>query len=321
MQDTEPEVSAEDSESAEDQTPQGNLTDTDLLSYLEGNESEETSEEPVATEESEAEAEESDETVLSQSDDTDDEMEEEAEEGEPEDAPPKSTQKLLRQVGKLTARAKGAEERYDALKAEIDSLKADKPKEENANPSVEECQTFDDLEKLRQEAISAKKWARSHAGEDFVQEGDAEYTREQIRDILHNAEDCLDEHIPERMKHIQEKVTSDENAEKAFGHFLQNEDSAEYKLMQELNSNERYDALDKLPNGLYMKGLIVEGAMSLRARGQVQGKGKTGKQKPVPPSSPVGELSPPQSSTKKDKRKVLGKGNVSEEQLVAFLTE
>ena len=95
-----------------DETPEGNLTVDDLAASFaerveESPESEPT--EPEAAEESTpetVEAEEEQESDLSHLDEASEEAESEAVENEP----PKAVGKLLKQVNKLTARAKAAEE-------------------------------------------------------------------------------------------------------------------------------------------------------------------------------------------------------------------
>ena len=64
---------------------------------------------------------------------TEDIAEEEESTEESGDEPPKAVGKLLKQVNKLTARAKSAEETAEALQAQIESLKT-KPSERNRNP-------------------------------------------------------------------------------------------------------------------------------------------------------------------------------------------
>ncbi len=68
---------------------------------------------------------------------------------------------------------------------------------------------------------------------------------------------------------------------------------------------------------LYIKSLIVEGCRAIKGK---EVKTSTKKPAPVPPTEPIGEVSPPVNKVKKRKSSVLGKGNVSEDQLVAFLS-
>ena len=116
------------------------------------------------TPEADAEEESAGEDVLSKSISEDQDEEAEAdgeEESEPEEeaAEPKGVGKLLKQVNKLTARSKGAEETVAALRAEIAALKtqpAEQTQAQSGSPALEDVATLQDLEKVRQEALSAK---------------------------------------------------------------------------------------------------------------------------------------------------------------------
>ena len=149
-------------------TSAGITTEAELAnSFLERVEEqpEEKPTETEATDDSDAEAEEDSEgNVLSQSEQSEETETEEDEEAE--GVQPKAVSKLLKQVGKLTARAKGAEESVDALKAEIQNLKLQPQQEtkEQGQPALEDISSMGDLEKLRKEAMSAKRWALQHVG-------------------------------------------------------------------------------------------------------------------------------------------------------------
>ena len=321
MQNDQDTVEVEDSISTEDTTPQGNLTSDDLLNFIEETAQESAQPEPDVQEEPETESEEGSEDVLSQSNEdenVDVEDEDDSDPDEPE--PPKSVQKLLRQVGKLTARAKSAEERYESLESQFQELQKKTPEQEQKTNDINKIETMEELETLRQEALSARKWARKHEGEQFVEENGNEFDAKQIKEIRDNAEDYLDELIPERQKFLQERHQSNELADQTFS-FIRDTESPEHQLLKNIDANEKFAVLDQLPNALYIKSLIVEGCKVVKDRdqGKVAKATKAQVKKPAPPSAPVSDVSPPQQ-TKKDHRKVLGDGNVSEDQLVAFLS-
>jgi hypothetical protein len=303
---------------ATEDTPNENLSSDDLLNFIASEPvAEESTEEEVTTDESGVETESEDgNEVLSQSEDQE-EVEDEDDQEE-ENKTPKSVQKLLRQVSKLTSRAKTAEENYQAIQAEVSALRKTESEEKAQSASVSEVETFEQLEELRQQAIGAKKWARKHEGESFVEEGGQEYTREQIKEIRDNAEDHLDEAIPARMKFLQERAQSDQQALETFT-FLKDSNSPEAELLQQINANERFKVLDTLPNGLYIKSLIVEGCKSVRTKSSKPATKQATKKVPKVLSEPMSEVSPPVRKVK-NKSSVLGKGNVSEDQLIAFLS-
>ena len=306
---------------ATEDTPNENLSSDDLLNFIASEPvAEESTDEEVTTDESGVETESEDgNEVLSQSEDQEEvEDEDDQEDQEEEDKTPKSVQKLVKQIGKLTARAKTAEENYQAIQAEVSALRKTESEEKAQSASVSEVETFEQLEELRQQAIGAKKWARKHEGESFVEEGGQEYTREQIKEIRDNAEDHLDEAIPARMKFLQERAQSDQQALETFT-FLKDSNSPEAELLQQINANERFKVLDTLPNGLYIKSLIVEGCKSVRTKSSKPATKQATKKVPKVLSEPMSEVSPPVRKVK-NKSSVLGKGNVSEDQLIAFLS-
>lgn len=307
---------------ATEDTPNENLSSDDLLNFIASEPvAEESTDEEVTTDESgvETESEDGNEEVLSQSEDQEEvEDEDDQDDQEEEDKTPKSVQKLVRQIGKLTARAKSAEENYQVIQAEVSALRKTESEEKAQSASVSEVETFEQLEELRQQAIGAKKWARKHEDESFVEEGDQEYTKEQIKEIRDNAEDHLDEAIPARMKFLQERAQSDQQALETFT-FLKDSDSPESELLQQINANFRFKVLDTLPNGLYIKSLIVEGCKSVRTKSSKPATKQVTKKVPKVLSEPPSEVSPPVRKVK-NKSSVLGKGNVSEDQLIAFLS-
>ena len=306
---------------ATEDTPNENLSSDDLLNFIASEPvAEESTEEEVTTEETEVETESEDgNEVLSQSEDQEEvEDEDDQDDQEEEDKTPKSVQKLVKQIGKLTARAKSAEENYQAIQAEVSALRKAESEEKAQSASVSEVETFEQLEELRQQAIGAKKWARKHEDESFVEEGGQEYTKEQIKQIRDNAEDHLDEAIPARMKFLQERAQSDQQALETFT-FLKDSNSPEAELLQQINANERFKVLDTLPNGLYIKSLIVEGCKSVRTKSSKPATKQVTKKVPKVLSEPLSDVSPPVRKVK-NKSSVLGKGNVSEDQLIAFLS-
>ena len=122
----------------------------------------ETTEATTETEVVDAEEEESE--VLSQSDtETEDESEEEETE-EGDETQPKGLSKALKQINRLTARAKGAEEEVQALKEQLQISKTtpSQDTQSQAKPALDQINSIEDLEALRKEALSAKKWAMQY---------------------------------------------------------------------------------------------------------------------------------------------------------------
>jgi hypothetical protein len=161
----------------------------------------------------EAEASADQEDVLSQSVTESDEEEDEGEdteeeevEEEVEEETPKALKKTLKQISRLTARAKSAEETVESLKSEIQNLKqSGGSQSQPAQPELENIQSFEDLENLKREAQAAKKFALQHIGKDFVEVDGKEYSDDDIRNILTQADEYLTEKIPQRSEYLREK--------------------------------------------------------------------------------------------------------------------
>jgi hypothetical protein len=279
-------------------------------------------------EEAEALDEESD-NVLSQStseDQTESAEEEEETAEEESEEQPKAVSKLLKQVGKLTARAKGAEETVEAMKAEIESIKSSttpQDQETRQEPSLEEVNSFDELKKVQQEAVSAKKWAMSHIGKDFVETADGkEYNGDEIRQILSAADEYLTEKVPQRAEFLKSKAESDARSREVFD-FWDSPENPQYQLYQQVLADPRYEALKALPNRDFVMGLIVEGFKSVNDKASKTTSKKKVSQK-KPPSDLGDGMAPPKetldSRQKKARKAALGTGNVREDQLAAFLT-
>jgi len=289
-----------------------------------------------ATEAESAEAATVEEDVLSQTiSQEDDEQEGEAEE-EPEaeesaeeesEGESPAVGRLLKQVGKLTARAKGAEEREEAMKAEIQSLKTQGTGKAEApgSPVLDDVENLDDLEKVRQEALSAKKWAVSHLGKDYVESDGKEYDGDQIREIFAAADEYLTEKIPARGQFLQQRRQWQVDANATFP-WLESQEGELYDLYLQIRGGDQYSAiLDSLPNGDFVGATLVKGVKAIQDERAAKGKPKKKSALAKPPPSQEGDAAPPAKSKKARsqarKNKALGKGVISEGQLAAYLTE
>ena len=275
-----------------------------------------------------AEAEEGEaEDVLSQSSQSEGEEETEAEEEAEEESsePPKGVGKLLKQVGKLTARAKSAEERVEAMQAKIAALESQPQQEtkEQGQPALEDIQSMGDLEKLRKEAMSAKRWALQHVGKDYVEVDGKEYEDQDIRTILTEAEDFLAEKIPERANFLQQRQQWVTDATSTFP-FLSDVESSDYKLFLQVRGGEQYSKiLDQLPNGDFVAATLVKGINALKAesKGKKPAKKKLAK---TPPATLEESVAPPPTpKTDRQEKKIkaaIAQGNISPEKFAELLT-
>ena len=289
------------------------------------------------SDESETETEE-DGDVLSQGEqeeelESEEEAEEESEEESEEGQPPKGVQKLLKQVTKLTARAKGAEEERDELKERLDKLESSSGSSEvsSGNTGVSEidkANTPEQLEKIRQNALAAKKWAMEHLGKDYVEVGEESYDGDDIRRTFRNAEAYLTEYIPQREKHLGQRVESEKLAERDFP-VWRGEEEEGLEILQTLQRDKEFmeAPLGKQPAAQYYLGLMYEGMKVVNARQAEAGKGKPkAKRRATPPKVASTGASVPAHDTAhtrkaKKKRSALGDGNITSGQLASFFTD
>lgn len=332
-----------ESTGAEDNQAQSPMSMEDLaasfVDQVESDQKASDDEASVETPESSKQAEASEEEdVLSQSiseeeEDTEEETEQEdeeiEEEEESEEEPPKAVGKLLKQVNKLTARAKSAEENANALKAEIESLKSNSQPTEQATgqPELENVQNFEDLKKLQKEAQAAKKFALQNIGKDYVEVDGKEYSDDDIRNILTQADEYLTEKIPARQNYLQEKSQWQQDTIATHPWLNQDDESAEARkeLFGGLKSQYGH-VLENLPNGDFIAATLVRGIEAIKS----DQKAKTApKKKAIKPKSPPptdgGNASPPveNANTRKQKQKeqIKRQGNLSVTDLAAFLSD
>ena len=321
---------------------QGPITNLEQLtaSFVEKvEESEEAQQEAEASTESEtqpevdAESDEKDVLLQSTEEESEEESEEVVEEEEEEEAeeaeaePPKAVGKLLKQVNKLTARAKSAEENADALKAEIEALKANpQSTAEQAKPALEEVNTFEGLESLRKEALAAKKWSLQHIGKDFVEVDGNEYTDEQIRGILTQAEDYLTEKIPERAQHLQSQAQWAEDTLLTHPWIKESEGFESRKEIFDQIKSQYSNILGSLPNADFVAATLARGVEAIQAENAKASKAPAKKRKAkAPPPSEIGDSSPPvQTAATRatvEKAKILERKRLSESDLAQFLAD
>jgi hypothetical protein len=327
-------------ETGAETTAQGSITTLEELtaSFVDKVEEAETQQEAEASTESETQPEadaESDETDVLLQFETEEESEEESEEeveeeGEAEEAesePPKAVGKLLKQVNKLTARAKSAEENAESLKAEIDALKANpQSATEPQKPALEDVNSYEELESLRKEALAAKRWSLQHIGKDYVEVDGKEYSDDDIRGILTQAEDYLTEKIPERAQHLQSQAQWAKDTLATHPWVEKSEGFEDRKEIFEQIKGQYSQVLGSLPNADFVAATLARGVEAIQADHAKAGKAPAKKRKAkAPPPSEIGDSSPPvqTAATRStvEKAKLLERKTLSENDLAAFLAD
>ena len=285
----------------------------------------------------EAEASADQEDVLSQSvteeseeEETEEDTEEEEVEEEVEEETPKALKKTLKQISRLTARSKSAEELVEKLKAEIDTLKqSGGSQSQPAQPELENIQSFEDLENLKREAQAAKKFALQHIGKDFVEVDGKEYSDDDIRNILTQADEYLTEKIPQRSEYLREKSQWSRDTINTHPWMDSSKDDDISESRRETYNqlrNQYGNVLDNLPNGDFIAATLVRGIEALKAEQSAKAPKKVVKKRKAPPPTDGGDASPPiENSTtrkQKEKAKILDrKGPLSVNDLAAFLAD
>ena len=280
---------------------------------------------------------EQDEDVLSQLTETEESEEEEEKEAEEEEStdesgdaePPKAVGKLLKQVNKLTARAKSAEETASALQAQIESLKTTPQSSSQAKqPALEEVQDFQSLETLRKEALAAKRWSLQHIGKDYVEVDGKEYADEDIRNILTQAEDYLSEKIPERANYLQSKSQWQQdtiNAHPWISETVDTDIAEERRSVLGQIKSQYADILKSLPNGDFVAATLVRGVEAIKSDQAAKTAKPKAKRVAKAPPPTMGDSSPPvqTSATRKtaNQQKILGKQILSGSDLAALFAE
>ena len=241
----------------------------------------------------------------------------------------KAVGKLLKQVNRLTARAKAGDELAETLKSEIASLKSSPQKQsESSQPALEEVQDFQSLETLRKEAVAAKKWALQNIGRDYVESGGKEYSDDDIRNILTQAEDYLSEKIPERAQYLQSAQQWQQdtiNTHPWISETVDTDLAEERRSVLGQIKSQYADILKSLPNGDFVAATLVRGVEAIKQDQAAKSAKPKSKRVAKAPPTTMGDSSPPvqTSATRKtaNKQKILGKKSLSENDLAALFAE
>jgi len=310
-----------------------------FVDKVEESEAKEESEAEVGPETTTADAETDQDTdVLLQSTEDSEESEEETEEVAEEESTEesgddepqsKAVGKLLKQVNRLTARSKSSEELVDTLKSEIASLKSNPQKQsESSQPALEEVQDFQSLETLRKEAVAAKKWALQNIGRDYVESGGKEYSDDDVRNILTQAEDYLSEKIPERANYLKASAQWQQdtiNTHPWISETVDTDIAEERRSVLGQIKSQYADILKSLPNGDFVAATLVRGVEAIKADQAAKTAKPKAKRVVKAPPTTMGDSSPPvqTSATRKtaNKHKILERKQLSENDLAALFAE
>ena len=195
---------------------------------------------------------------------------------------------------------------------------------EPQKPALEEVNTYEELESLRKEALAAKRWSLQHIGKDYVEVDGKEYSDDDIRGILTQAEDYLSEKIPERAQHLQSQAQWATDTQATHPWIEKSEGFEDRKEIFDQIKGQYAKILGSLPNADFVAATLARGVEAIKAD-QSKASKPAKKRRAKPPPSEIGDSSPPvqTAATRQtvEKAKILERKILSENDLAAFLAD
>ena len=225
--DTQPEAVNESAAIGLDDLTQALMGNTEVVTETEA-ESEQAEVEVTDADDTESEEEVSEQDVLEE--ETEEESEEESEDDSEDETQELSAgvqKKIDKRIGRLTARAKEAEERareaeeqLETAQTELDEYRdqAEKPAQVTSSNPHANIRTLKELKEAKGKARELRAWCRRHRDGTTVTVNGAErdYGPEQIAELELKAQEDLEEHLPAREEFIKTEQEQTGIAEKAF---------------------------------------------------------------------------------------------------------
>jgi len=253
---------------------------------------------------------------------------------------PKAAEKARKRIDKLTARAKEAEERAQALENRLARLEqgqqeSDQPTGNSFAERVQQANAPDQLQKLYETARDTKKWARKVLAEDqFDYDGNIEvegqkYSKAQIANALNEAEDAIETALPQRFQYLRSRMEADQNAVREFPAWQDQSHPDHKMLVQAYTQSPIASYLQQMPNGRYVAGLVVEGIKAKQAAQKpaespatppkAESKPREQKIAPKVPGGDDGYSPAPKSDSQDIQKRMTQKDSLSNDDLVAIL--
>jgi hypothetical protein len=256
-----------------------------------------------------------------------DEGEEDGEGDEEEEEAPAGSEAVQKRINKLTKARREAEEGREALRIENESLKAQIGSDGRpvATPNDPLADVTDNatLNARVQQSLAVKDWAKDHLDGGTMPDGkggEVEFTAEQVRQMLANADAVLMVHVPKRANYLKTAGAFEEQALVRYPEFKK-PDSIESKLADAIYRE--MPELKRFPNHKMVVGHIVAGLKAERAaadaEAKAKGKGKEGKgtkpapktvtsafkpktDEPIAPGAPIRSAAAPRKTTDNTQR-------------------
>lgn len=259
------------------------------------------------------------------------------------DLKPKAAEKARKRIDTLTKRAKTAEEQLEAQRYEFDrqieELRATRAAESrkvtqqslSLRDKIESAETPEELSGFIEEAKTLKRFARENQTKDYVELGDRELTGENVRALLNEVEDILEETVPRRFNYIRSRHQSEQLAQQQFPAWGDRQHPDHALLTGIWDTTEVGKVLKKVPQGRYAAGVMAIGIRALEAmeqqrQAQQQG-GKQAQTQAAPrKATAVAQRVPGMDSaspapTGKSERRIPKAGAISLDELSAFLAD
>lgn len=179
---------------------------------------------------------------------------------------------VQKRIDKLTALRKSAEERAEALQAELETFKSKVEELENKSSTVaptpdnpfSDLETVDALKKEFEQARDLRY--KCEANPDGFTIGDTHFDAEQVRTMKINCMRAMELHIPKQLNFIKERSQWKPLALETYP-WLKNKDSQEYKLYTQVLKN--FPDFRKFPDyelfvGDYIRGYMSRNASSIK---------------------------------------------------------
>jgi hypothetical protein len=178
---------------------------------------------------------------------------------------PKTQDKLQRRIAELVKERNQAQAEAERLKADYarkaSQLPPPAPTPDNPLANIEDLAG---LTKERDTARDVKKWARAQLDRDDIAQGVTEggrtYRKEEIKAILRNTEEMLEETIPARARFLDQRAKVEQNAIATFP-WLKDSASPEFARYQQYV---RDPIIAKQANAPWIAALIIQGDRALR---------------------------------------------------------
>ena len=211
------------------------------------------------------------------------------------ESPEQNLTGVQKRIDKLTSLRKSAEERAEALEAELETFKSKVEELENKGSTVvptpdnpfSDLETVDALKKEYEQARDLRY--KCEANPDGFTVGDTHFDSEQVRTMKINCMRAMELHIPKQLNFVQERSQWKPLALETYP-WLKNKDSQEYKLYNQVLKN--FPDFRKFPDyelfvGDYIRGYLSRNASSIK---------KTASSKSVPSMSVKPTVSNTQTS-------------------------